>query len=92
MIYEINNDNFAVSVFGDPNEPPFLYQPNYPNGETFDSFKEAEDWAILYVASMEDETAPYAPGGKGLAGVPKPTPEEIAAMQAEMNKLRNPSA
>lgn len=74
--YTVNDAN-TVEVFVEGQEPPMLRQPHYPNLDAFDTKAEAEEWAQLFIASMEDENAPYAPAGKGLAGEPKPTREQI---------------
>jgi len=70
MRYEIDEDN-AVKVYQDGEDVPFLFQPNYPNRTPFESQADAEEWAKLYVESMLDDSAPYAPQGKGLQGEPK---------------------
>lgn len=77
--YKILKDN-TVEIFEEGQEAPFLRQPSYPNQDTFDTKKEAETWAKLYIASIEDKAAPYAPIGKGMEGRPKPTKEEKLAM------------
>jgi hypothetical protein len=82
--YEIEEGTHAIRVYYDGADVPGLYQPHWPNGMPWASAEEAEEWAQLFIASIEDEAAPYAPGGPGEPGTPKPTPEEIAAMQAEM--------
>jgi len=87
--YEIEDVTNAVKVFYDDSTVPSLYQPNWPGGEAWADAAEAESWAKLYIASVEDESAPYAPGARGEAGQPKPTPEEIAAMQAEIEARKN---
>lgn len=74
--YTVNDAN-TVEVFVEGQEPPMLRQPHYPNQDAFDTKAEAEEWAELFIASMEDEDAPYAPAGKGLAGESKPTKEQI---------------
>lgn len=74
--YTVNDEN-TVEVFVEGQEPPMLRQPHYPNGDAFDTKAEAEEWAELFIASMTDEDAPYAPNGKGLAGEPKPTKAQI---------------
>jgi hypothetical protein len=89
--YEIDSDN-AVKVFYDDATVPSLYQPHFPNGDVFADAAEATAWAELYVASVTDEAAPYAPNARGEEGAPKPTAEEIAAMQAEFEARNNPSA
>jgi hypothetical protein len=54
-----------------------LRQPHYPNQDAFDTKSEAEEWAQLFVAAMEDKNAPYAPIGKGIPGEPQPTDAQI---------------
>jgi hypothetical protein len=76
--YTINENN-TVEVFGEGKTVPFLRQPNYPNGDSFDTHEEAETWAQLSIEALVNEEAPYAPIGRGLAGEPKPTKEEILA-------------
>lgn len=76
MRYEID-ESFAVRIFNDGEDVPFWFQPDYPNEETFDSMEEAETWAKLAIASF-DEMHPFAPNGKGMAGEPKPTKDELA--------------
>jgi hypothetical protein len=89
--YEIDSDN-AVKVFYDDATVPSLYQPHFPNGDVWEDAAEATAWAELYIASITDEAAPYAPNARGEEGAPKPTAEEIAAMQAEFEARNNPSA
>jgi hypothetical protein len=74
--YTVNDAN-TVEVFVEGQEAPMLRQPHYPNQDAFDTKAEAEEWAQLFIASMEDEDAPFAPAGKGIAGEPKPTKEQI---------------
>lgn len=89
--YEIEEGTNAVKVFYDDATVPSLYQPHFPSGEIWLDAAEATAWAELYIASVTDEAAPYAPNARGEEGTPKPTAEEIAAMQAEIDALRNPS-
>lgn len=86
--YDILENN-TVEVFYDDNDFPSLRQPNYPNGENFIDRADAENWAQLYVASVENPSAPYAPNGPGQQGLPKPTEEELAAIRAQMESLSN---
>ena len=81
MRYEIT-DNNVVLVFNDGESVPHLSQPDYPN---FDKWTKAEAkaWAEVYIASLDESDLFYAPEGKGLARKAKPTPEEIAAWEAE---------
>jgi|GEM_PF-5939387 len=78
MRYEIDESTFAVKVFSDGEDAPFLFQPDYPNGDAFSSVDEATTWAEAFIASVTDPAAPFAPNGKGMAGDPKPvaTPTE----------------
>jgi hypothetical protein len=90
--YEIEENTNAVKVFYDENTIPSLYQPNWPGGDQWVNAAEAESWAKLYIASIENENAPYAPNHPGEEGAPKPTPEEIVAMKAEFESRQNPTA
>lgn len=83
MRYEIEPETFAVRIFYPGADAPSLYQPDYPDQTPWESAEEAETWAKLYIASIEDESAPYAPIGRGVAGEPKPTAEQIAQMKAQ---------
>lgn len=74
--YKIQAEN-TVEVFVEGQEAPMLRQPHYPNGDAWESKAKAEDWAKLFIASIEDEAAPFAPVGKGIAGEPKPTKAQI---------------
>jgi hypothetical protein len=78
MRYEINENDFSIKIFDDINEEPFWYQPHYPNGDTFDSVEEATTWAELAIQSLDPEYNYFAPDGKGLEGIRKPTPLEVA--------------
>jgi hypothetical protein len=71
------NDANTIEVFVEGQEAPMLRQPHYPNQDAFDTKSEAEEWAQLFITSMTDEAAPFAPIGKGIPGEPKPTKEEI---------------
>lgn len=61
--YTIDED-FAVRIFKDEETVPFWFQPDYPNGDKFDSVEEATTWADHAVASMDGES-PLPPVGKG---------------------------
>ena len=74
--YTVNDAN-TVEVFVEGQEAPTLRQPHYPNQDAFDTKAEAEEWAQLFIASMEDKEAPFAPAGKGIAGEPKLTKAEV---------------
>jgi len=86
--YEIEEATNAVKVFYDESTVPSLYQPHFPSGETWADATEAAEWAELYVASVTDEAAPYAPNARGVAGAAKPTAEELEAFRAEQEARR----
>jgi len=79
--YELDADN-AVKVFYPDSDVASLYQPTWPNGDSWSDAAEASAWADLYLASINDEAAPYAPNARGEAGAPKPTAEQKAAIEA----------
>jgi hypothetical protein len=76
--YEIEAETNAVRVFYPDSDVASLYQPDYPNGTPWENAEAAEAWVKLYIASIEDEGAPFAPAGPGMDGELKPTPEQIA--------------
>jgi hypothetical protein len=79
--YELDADN-AVKVFYPDSDVASLYQPTWPNGDAWADAAEATAWAELYLASINDEAAPFAPNARGEAGAPKPTAEQKAAIEA----------
>ena len=79
--YELDADN-AVKVFYPDSDVASLFQPTWPNGDAWADAAEATAWAELYLASINDEAAPYAPNARGEAGAPKPTAEQKAAIEA----------
>ena len=83
--YTVDPTTFTVEIFNDTQEQPFLRQPTWPNGAAWESAESAEEWAQLFIASIEDELAPFAPTIPGEPGQPKPTPEQIAQWIAERN-------
>jgi hypothetical protein len=87
--YEIEEGTHAIRVYYDGADVPGLFQPHWPNGVAWESAEEATEWAEMFLESIEVEDAPYAPGGPGEPRTPKPTPEEIAEMQAQMEARRN---
>jgi hypothetical protein len=79
--YELDADN-AVKVFYPDSDVASLFQPTWPNGDAWADAAEATAWAELYLASVTDETAPFAPNARGEEGAPKPTAEQKAAIEA----------
>lgn len=91
--YEIEEGTNAVRVFYPDSDVASLLQPDWPNNEAWADAAEAEAWAQLYVASIEDEDAPYAPTTRGEVGKAKPTAEQkaaIAAAQAAVEAATTP--
>jgi hypothetical protein len=88
MRYEIDNDN-AIKVFNDDSDVPFLFQPKWPNGDSWLDASEASMWAELYIASATNESAPYVPLGRGMAGRPKMSAEKRNALNSALYTLAN---
>ena len=91
--YEIEEGTNAVRVFYPDADAPSLFQPDWPDNEAWADAAEAEAWAQLYIASIEDEDAPYAPTTRGEAGKAKPTAEQrvqIEAAQAAVEAATTP--
>jgi hypothetical protein len=80
--YEIEAGTNAVRVFYPDAQEPSLFQPDWPDTKPWADAAEAAAWAQLYIASIEDEDAPYAPTSRGEAGKAKPTAEQRAQIDA----------
>jgi hypothetical protein len=85
-------DNNTVEIFAEGSDVPFLRQPTWPNQAPWANAGEARTWAEMYVEAMEVADAPYAPNGPGEERQAKPTAEEIAAYQAELEAQNTPPA
>jgi len=63
--YEIDSEN-AVRLWDDanpnPENEPFFYQPDWPNGEPWASKAEAKAWAQLFIESLENPESEFVPG------------------------------
>ena len=70
--YTISETNI-VNIFSDTQSEPVIIQPNWPNGTAWANSAEAESWAQLCIAAMEDPSAPDAPAGPGVEGENKPS-------------------
>lgn len=84
MRYTVDKTTFAINIYADGEDVPFQYQPQYPNGDTFDSIEEAIAWAEASIAAHSPDVKVNAPNGKGLAGEPKIDLEAIAVARAEL--------
>jgi len=94
MHYEINPETFAINFYDGVNAEPFQFQPDYPNGDPFDTYEEAENWAKLSLQAHDPKHGFYAPNGKGLIGEAKPTAAEmqeakLKAMGLSVDDLKN---
>ena len=88
MHYEINSDTLAISIYDEINPEPFWFQPDYPNGDKFDSLEEATAWAEAAIASHQEGATVNPPNGKNLPGEPKLNLTAIAqAREALLTKL-----
>jgi hypothetical protein len=59
--YEIDKNN-AVKIFSGESNIAFFYQPDWPNATPWESREQAEYWAQVFVASLEDPEYPYEAG------------------------------
>ena len=84
MHYEIDSQTYAISFYNPPQVEPYQWQPNYPNGDSFDSLEEAKAWAEASIAAHSPQVLQYAPQGKGLEGERKPDPEAKAKLLAKL--------
>ena len=45
MRYEVDSETFAIKIYNDGDDVPFQFQPDYPNGDKFDSVEDGvDDW------------------------------------------------
>lgn len=73
--YEVDKTTFAVSVFVETQDPPILFQPDWPDTTPWASLEEATEWAEQYVAAYADKTIPFPPLTRG--GEPLVQPAEL---------------
>lgn len=84
MRYTIDPETFAVKIFDEGSDVPFQYQPDYPNGDKFDSVEEASAWAEASIAAHDPTVLFYAPNGKNLPAEKKP---DLTAKQEILDRL-----
>jgi hypothetical protein len=79
--YEIDEPN-AIRVWDLENfnelDAPFFFQPDWPDTTPWASKEEAEDWALVFVESLENPESEFMPGN-GPDNHPAPRPEPEAA-------------
>jgi hypothetical protein len=56
ITYTVNPETFLVEIFSPLQEEPFIYQPDWPNGDAWLSIEEATEWAEEFVAFYNKET------------------------------------
>lgn len=56
ITYTVNPETFLVEIFSSGQEFPFIHQPNWPNGDSFESVEDATAWAEEFVAYYNKET------------------------------------
>lgn len=56
ITYKVNDETFLVEIFSPIQEEPFIYQPDWPNGDPFESVEDATEWAEEFVAYFNKET------------------------------------
>lgn len=71
LIYTIDDNSFEVNIYVSGTNVPIISQPNWPNGQPWDDYNDANLWAQLCILSIQQPEAPYAPAGPGLSGEPK---------------------
>jgi hypothetical protein len=84
--FELDENN-AVKCFKSGSNVPFSFQPNWPNGDAWVDAAEATAWAELYLASINDPEAPYAPQKRGVDGLAKPPKAKRDAISALLIQL-----
>jgi len=77
--YEVNNKN-EVKVWDNenPNEndAPFFFQPDWPDGTPWANKSEAEDWAQVFIESLDNPESEFV-AGENPENHPKPRPEPV---------------
>lgn len=74
------DENNVVKIFDQQKEGSFS-QPHWPNGDEWANKKEAEDWAKLFIESMENENALHAPSERNKLGKKKITESQIELLE-----------
>lgn len=68
--HEVDSEN-TLRIWREGIEAPVLLQPHYPNGDAWTS-EQAEEWAAIYITSIEDPTAPLPGPSAEHPSVPRP--------------------
>lgn len=68
--HEIDETN-TLRIWHSELEAPVLFQPHYPNGDDWTA-EQAEEWAQIYLTSLEDPTAPLPGPSAEQPSVPRP--------------------
>lgn len=55
--YQVNPESFLVEIFSDETgDVPFISQPQWPNGDSWESAEEADAWAQEFIAFSTRES------------------------------------
>jgi hypothetical protein len=76
MIFDVGENNVIRFYDDESRSHVVVLQPNYPNGDSFDTVEEATAWAEALVDFRNSETTPQPPAGKGLARAPRISSDE----------------
>ena len=66
----------SIKIFKDEESVPFLHQTCFPNGDVWESAAEAQEWAEMFVETLEDQNALLPPFGRGAERTARPQPTE----------------
>jgi hypothetical protein len=59
MRYEIEENTYAVRIFEDGSDVPFIYQPHNGSNVQWANKKEAEDWAKSFIDQATNPPGPF---------------------------------
>lgn len=52
--FEVNDETLAVNAYIEGQVEPFIYQPEQPNGEAWESAEQASAWIESVIADLEN--------------------------------------
>lgn len=56
--FEVNEETFAVNAYIEGQVEPFIYQPEQPNGDVWESAEQATAWIESVIAELEAPAEP----------------------------------
>jgi hypothetical protein len=79
--YEIDAQNHLRVWDNDlelPGNPPFLFQPDWPDGSPWESRAQVQDWADVYINGLLNPDSEFIQGnGPDEPVIPRPQPVDI---------------